>query len=1074
MVFGPLGLEPSPKRRCERCSREVAAQSRNRCCQCGEAGLWYCAQHRRPQWQCVQCYRMCPPELDTPVADPESCGGSRDLDPAAPEFRPNRWCHGLRAAAKEFVPGSPVPCEFPQAVPGREPSPEVEGTFRRWEVDCEEPADLLGVEPAASSKPEVCAEAPPVAWQHCVAPWDRGPPCPQTRADPTVLTSWTFGPPRGNGPAVESSSPAESAATETSANDGRPRRPRGGRRGRSERKVEQRQWRRGIDGFREPSGGARVGSAAGVTSESAGIGRARDRSRTADRNYPEDGARPGEADQPRRARISCPEQLWSVQAMCKVRREVARAELGKQSLCLQFAHGKCRLGAKCDHSHDPVSAADVILRWKHGGPDYNPKRICLAHAFAETGCEAGVDCPLSHDDEGTRELREDRNQCRGVRVCFKFINNKCLEGDLCILSHDPDKLAEAAEDLCFAYIRGDCRNKECRRWHPAGLPDGRRFRTTDARLVLLKRTCMDWLRGRCLMGEQCNFLHNTEFAKRTVCLEYLSTGQCGNLGCTRWHYTGPKAGEMLKAMGGSAAAIRWQCRAWPQSESSEPQPSQRKREPASEATQSFEGSEGPWWTREPGNAPENDGTGQWHGVAGSRSVECQQRSEEERAAMGSPPTRGAPPEVLESRSARVPLPLTAPPSAAGAKIWTRPSHAEVVATGVTEIDPGAGLPPGIPALPLAGTRSESSAGDGTAGTAHEAIAFESEADDDVDVESMAPGEVDESPGPAGRARTEPRVLESQPPEDRESAAPAAPADSAAPPSGTEQGTLEPHLGERAAAAAPQSDWPTSSSGRIGPEADRAAGGGRARDPVLSRERQGPVEGRRARSVGYAGFDVIPPGPIASPPQPATDWSPEERLLRATWRRVTAGMREPPRSVFLSGLASEPLWRLGHHSNEIGAMELAGPPVWAVRYPGTNSAYPPPDAGEVHLTTFHAAADMSQEMLRFVLGDWLYRGVARVTIYPPRTQVSVERLLRRGEDSLARELFEVRVGFRHHTQLRSDGAGYQLSNDQGSICKVEWWTPEFCDFGTDVLILESQEFLRGLIPRPQRWANIVAQ
>ena len=155
------------------------------------------------------------------------------------------------------------------------------------------------------------------------------------------------------------------------------------------------------------------------------------------------------------------------------------------------------------------------------------------------------------------------------------------------------------------------------------------------------------------------------------------------------------------------------------------------------------------------------------------------------------------------------------------------------------------------------------------------------------------------------------------------------------------------------------------------------------------------------------------------------------------------------------------------------MELAGPPVWAVRYPGTNSAYPPPDAGEVYLTTFHAAADMSQEMLRFVLGDWLYRGVARVTIYPPRTQVSVERLLRRGEDSLARELFEVRVGLRHHAQLRQDGAGYLVSNHPGSICKVEWWTPELCDFGTDVLILESQEFLRGLIPRPQRWADIVA-
>ena len=179
-------------------------------------------------------------------------------------------------------------------------------------------------------------------------------------------------------------------------------------------------------------------------------------------------------------------------------------------------------------------------------------------------------------------------------------------------------------------------------------------------------------------------------------------------------------------------------------------------------------------------------------------------------------------------------------------------------------------------------------------------------------------------------------------------------------------------------------------------------------------------------------------------------------------------------MMLAGIASEPLWYLGNHLNGEGGIELAGPPVWAVRYPGTDSPRPPPDVLEVYVTVFHAAPDMSQEMLRFVLGDWLYQGVARVTIYPPRTQVSVERLLSRGEDQLVRELFELRVGFRHHTQLRDDGAGHRLSSDPGSICKVEWWTSEICELGTDVLILESQEFLRGLIPRPHRWADVVAR
>ena len=123
-------------------------------------------------------------------------------------------------------------------------------------------------------------------------------------------------------------------------------------------------------------------------------------------------------------------------ALRKARREVARDEPGLTPVCLQYAHGKCKLGDRCEHRHDPVAAAAVVLRWKHGNMQYNPKGICMQHAFAADGCRAGDSCPDSHNEAGTLELRIDRSRCTGLRVCFKFIKNKCGSGDRCVLSHD--------------------------------------------------------------------------------------------------------------------------------------------------------------------------------------------------------------------------------------------------------------------------------------------------------------------------------------------------------------------------------------------------------------------------------------------------------------------------------------------------------------------------------------------------------------------------------------------------------------------------------------------------------------
>jgi hypothetical protein len=62
--------------------------------------------------------------------------------------------------------------------------------------------------------------------------------------------------------------------------------------------------------------------------------------------------------------------------------------------------------------------------------------------------------------------------------------------------------------------------------------------TLDSGSVPLQTVCTYWLRGMCMKGDQCGFLHQYDVEKMPICRNLLKFGECKELDCPYKHNTG--------------------------------------------------------------------------------------------------------------------------------------------------------------------------------------------------------------------------------------------------------------------------------------------------------------------------------------------------------------------------------------------------------------------------------------------------------------------------------------------------------------------------------------------------------
>jgi hypothetical protein len=70
------------------------------------------------------------------------------------------------------------------------------------------------------------------------------------------------------------------------------------------------------------------------------------------------------------------------------------------------------------------------------------------------------------------------------------------------------------------------------------LPNLHWMSTLDSGSVPLQTVCTYWLRGMCMKGDQCGFLHQYDVEKMPICRNLLKFGECKELDCPYKHNTG--------------------------------------------------------------------------------------------------------------------------------------------------------------------------------------------------------------------------------------------------------------------------------------------------------------------------------------------------------------------------------------------------------------------------------------------------------------------------------------------------------------------------------------------------------
>lgn len=66
-------------------------------------------------------------------------------------------------------------------------------------------------------------------------------------------------------------------------------------------------------------------------------------------------------------------------------------------------------------------------------------------------------------------------------------------------------------------------------------------RTAEPSPPPLQTVCQFWLKGMCMKGDQCGFLHQFDVDKMPICRNLLKYGECKELDCPYKHNTGGAA-----------------------------------------------------------------------------------------------------------------------------------------------------------------------------------------------------------------------------------------------------------------------------------------------------------------------------------------------------------------------------------------------------------------------------------------------------------------------------------------------------------------------------------------------------